>query len=320
MIRTIKLFLTGLFLCMAFTACEKEYSTEDGGTAGTPGGGGTGTAVYTLDGTPSACSTPIITGNYAVGVALNASNTVILTVNVTTVGTYNIFTGTSNGISFSGAGTFTITGSQIIILVGSGTPASAATFSYTPGTNGCSFPITVSASGGTYTYYYEATIDGVYHKETVTSTNNYEPGSGVLGSDDAVPFANIVPLGNPWPVGSTGLAVGKGNLHGYLSASDATFKNFFNPGSYPFAPVSSSITIDGVFVAWYDENGTEWSTENTPATQTGSAFQITNVADLSVVFGYYIEVTAIFNCKLYDASGNTKTLTGGKFVGIFGKV
>ena len=139
------LFLSALFLGMLFTSCTKEYSLENGGLLG-GGGSSSGTAVYTLDGAPGGCTTPVITGNYLVGTALGAGNTVVLTVNVTTVGTYTISSGTANGISFSGSGTFLITGSQIIVLTGSGTPAAAGTNSFSPGTNGCSFQITTTTT------------------------------------------------------------------------------------------------------------------------------------------------------------------------------
>ncbi|MEP7165958.1 MAG: hypothetical protein ABI741_14745 [Ferruginibacter sp.] len=189
MIRTIKLFLTGLILCMAFTACEKEYSEENGNNPNAGGGGSSsGTAIYTLTGTPGACSTPIINGIYTAGTAMNASNTVILTVDVTTVGTYTISTGTSNGISFSGTGTFTITGSQIIILTGSGTPAATGTFSYIPGTNGCSFSITTTNAGPPAVF----TLDGAPNACTAPTINGTYTAGTALGSSNTVQLAVTV--------------------------------------------------------------------------------------------------------------------------------
>ena len=141
MIRTIRLFFAVLIVSIGFTACEKEYS-EESGVTGTGGGSQTGTAEFTLAGAPGACVTPVISGSYVAGAALDASNSIILIVDVTTIGTYVISTGTSNGVSFTGSGTFTITGSQIIVLTGTGTPTAAGTFNYNPGNNGCAFPIT----------------------------------------------------------------------------------------------------------------------------------------------------------------------------------
>ncbi len=146
MIRTLKLLLTGLVLSLAFVACEKEYSAENGGLpgSGTPTGTQSGTGQFTWTGAPGACVTPSISGVYQVGTALGISNTVAITVDVTTIGTYIITSGTSGGITFSAGGTFTFTGPQVIVFTGSGTPTAAGNFNFIPGTNGCSFLITVS--------------------------------------------------------------------------------------------------------------------------------------------------------------------------------
>lgn len=148
MVRTIKVFLCGILFCAFFLACEKEYSSENGDPNGGAGGGGgssSGTALFTLEGAPGACSNPVINGSFVAGTALTATNVVIVSVNVTTVGTYTISSGSANGISFSGSGTFTSTGVQAVILTGTGTPTTAGTFNYTPGTNGCTFPLTVTS-------------------------------------------------------------------------------------------------------------------------------------------------------------------------------
>ena len=124
------IFLIAGFL---FTSCEKELSEENGGTqTGVIGG----TAVYTLGGSPGNCTTATISGIYKVGTALDASNTITISVNVTTIGTYTISTNSLNGISFTGAGAFITTGEQTITLAGSGTALAAGTFTFAFGTNG----------------------------------------------------------------------------------------------------------------------------------------------------------------------------------------
>jgi hypothetical protein len=45
-----------------------------------------------------------------------------ITADVTRVGPYNISTSTSNGITFAGAGTYSVTGNQEVVLTASGTP------------------------------------------------------------------------------------------------------------------------------------------------------------------------------------------------------
>jgi hypothetical protein len=101
-------------------------------------------AVFTYAGAPGSCSAPAINGVYASGVALGAGNYVDLAVNVTTPGAYTVSTTSANGMSFSGSGSFSATGSQVIRLIGNGTPSGQGTFAFTP-SGGCSFSITVGA-------------------------------------------------------------------------------------------------------------------------------------------------------------------------------
>jgi hypothetical protein len=108
--------------------------------------GSGGPAAFTLTGAPGACGSPVILGNYVIGTALTASNTVTLSVNVTAVGTYNITTTAVQGISFAGSGVFTNTGAQTITLAATGTPvapAGAATITVTAGSSTCTFTCTI---------------------------------------------------------------------------------------------------------------------------------------------------------------------------------
>ncbi|MCJ7935656.1 MAG: hypothetical protein MUW56_19025 [Chryseobacterium sp.] len=75
------------------------------------------------------CSSVAVNGQYAKGQALNASNTITLSVSVSNPGSYSITTPETKGISFSASGTFSGTGSQQITLVGSGTPTVNSDFS-----------------------------------------------------------------------------------------------------------------------------------------------------------------------------------------------
>ncbi len=140
MILKLRLSLLIITLSTLFYSCQKEYSLE-GAAVG-------GTAVFTFIGTPGACTNALIAGTYQVGTALGATNVVTIAVNVTTAGTYTATTAVVNGISFTGSGSFSATGAQTITLTGSGIPFAQGTFSFTPGTNGCSFPIIVSSGGG----------------------------------------------------------------------------------------------------------------------------------------------------------------------------
>lgn len=121
-------------------------------------------AVFTMAGTPDTCTAPTINGVYALGTALSASNTITLKVNVTTAGSYNITTNTVNGITFSGSGLFSATGTEkSVILTGSGTPSAKGIATLTPNiTSSCSFNISVAdappAGSGTFTCKIDGTL------------------------------------------------------------------------------------------------------------------------------------------------------------------
>src|ERR1019366_10421036 len=94
------------------------------------------------------CTAPVINGSYITGNPLQSTNTILLQVNVTTVGTYAVTTNIANGIQFSGAGNFTDTGLQTLKLVGEGSPLLAGIFAYTPPVGlGCAFLVTFSNPG-----------------------------------------------------------------------------------------------------------------------------------------------------------------------------
>lgn len=290
MIRIIKMFLMGLFFTMALTACDKEYSTESGGLpgSGATGGSQSGTAVYALNGAPGACVTPIIGGNFVAGTALNASNTVIITVNVATVGTYVISTGTANGISFSGSGTFTITGNQIIVLTGSGTPSAAGTNVFSPGTNGCSFSITTTTSGTSGTAFIKCKIDGVDRTFNflASATRSFGGASGsifsAIGSVSAGSTEAI-------ELGLTGLD--------------------FPPGTYEEEGVvpTAIAFADGYYIGPGLPGGL-WQTGNNPVVPNPHPFKIV-ITSISTT-----RVTGTFEGGMYDTSSSTeKVFTAGSF-------
>ena len=281
------------------------------------GGSSGGTAVYAFDGGTGDCTGAVVDGVYVAGVPLTSANTVTLGVNVTTVGTYNISTASGNGISFSGSGTFASTGVQTIILSGSGTPSAAGVVSLKPGSTGCTFNVIITdLTGGTSDYYYDITVDGVHYKETA-NVGDYGIFVGNDGFDSVLCRGGIAPLTDPFPAGETSFGISKGTFYNYLSATDAEFKNFFSVGSYPYAPPT---WLNGVSVGWSDESGKFWSSDNLPGTQSGSTFTITNVVDDAADFpNYGVKVTIEFSCKIYDDAGISKTITNGKFVGVYSK-
>lgn len=140
--------------------------------------GSGGPATFTLAGSP-ACTNPALAGSYAAGVPLTNLNTVTLGVDVTVIGTYNVSTVATNGMTFSASGTFPSTGVQVIVLTGSGTPTAAGstTIPVTAGSSTCSFMITVS-SGAAFTLGGDpgactpSTINGMYIQNTVLTNSN----------------------------------------------------------------------------------------------------------------------------------------------------
>lgn len=127
-------------------------------------------ATFTFPSAPNTCAPVTVKGTYVVGTALASTNTVSIQVNVATIGSYSISTAVSNGFSFTAAGNFAATGLQTIIFTGSGTPVAAGNFNFTPGTNGCSFLIAVTAGAGPAVFSLQSSggtcsnviVDGIY--------------------------------------------------------------------------------------------------------------------------------------------------------------
>jgi hypothetical protein len=172
-----------------------------------------------------------------------------------------------------------------------------------------------------YTYYYQATINDTVYKQTCTATNNYIPGSSLDGGGPSASFsADIAPDADSIPLNETAFGITKGVYLDYTDVTDSSFKAFFSPGVYPFA---ASFGASGITIGWTDKAGVDWESNNAPGTQTGSNFTITkveNTTGASYNGTYYITVTATFNCTLYDGNGNSRTVTNGTFVGIFGEI
>ncbi len=91
-------------------------------------------AVYVLEsgyGTSTPCIYTV-NGNYVANTTLTNSNTITMNVFVATAGNFAVVTDTVNGMIFAYSGVFTTTGSQKIVLVGSGTPINTGSFALTP--------------------------------------------------------------------------------------------------------------------------------------------------------------------------------------------
>lgn len=119
-------------------------------------------AVFTFPSAPNECDQVKVNGIYIVGDSLNVSHTVIgIQVNVTNPGNYYLSTVPSNGISFTGSGTFSTIGLQTVNLSGSGAPITSGQFNYSPGNNGCYFTISVLPDSPIFTDFIKCKINGV---------------------------------------------------------------------------------------------------------------------------------------------------------------
>lgn len=136
-------FASVIFLFF-IVSCQKEVSFEQG----SPSKG-------SLQDSVGDCLSKTVTGNYIVAKALNDSNFIDVTVNVTQAGRYTIYTDTVNGYSFRATGNFSSIGQSTVRLKGSGTPQAAGSDDFTIiyDSSFCSVTITVlpagSSGGGT---------------------------------------------------------------------------------------------------------------------------------------------------------------------------
>ena len=147
-LNTVRLSASGKPLTAGNNIFTIKYGTSSCTFVITVTAAGTGVAVYSLGGSPGGCTGFIVNGTYTAGSILSAANSVSLQVNVVSIGTYTISTNTVNGISFSKAGTFSVTGPQVVIIAGAGTPTAGGNFNFsvTAATSSCSFSLTVNTT------------------------------------------------------------------------------------------------------------------------------------------------------------------------------
>lgn len=133
-------------------------------------------ATYTYS--PADCSGATLSGIYTAGVATSLSNTVNLSINVTSTGSYTVSTQEVNGVTFQGTGLLNTAGSQTLILYAVGLPAIAGTFNYsiTGAGSACTFSVTYD---GAPNNFITCDIDGVFTTFNVGSTAGLDNSAGV---------------------------------------------------------------------------------------------------------------------------------------------
>lgn len=169
------------------------------------------------------------------------------------MGDYTI-SGTVNGMTFSGSGVLTGSGSQTITLTGSGTPVSAGTFNVpvTGGNRPCSFPVTVSGPATFTVNCASAVVNGNYRRGyplgssntvtigvNVTATGSYS----ISGAVNGMTFSNTNNFATTGPqtitlyAGGTPAAAGTFNVTLAGASNSCSFPVIVNvgtPGTWQF--------------------------------------------------------------------------------------
>ena len=196
--------------------------------------GASGPAVFDLAGSPNDCAGAIVDGVYGEGIAVNNSHTVTLSVNVTTIGVYDITTTTTNGITFKGTGPLIDLGPTTITLKASGTPIAAGVYSIPiAGPNSCSFEVEVFGPADYTMDCSSVIVNGTYAANTS------------LGASNTITLTVDVTTVGPYSITTTtadGMTFsGSGNF-GATGLTDVTL----NGTGKPTTAGNKTITINGV--------------------------------------------------------------------------
>lgn len=256
-------------------------------------GGASGTAIYSLNGGSSACTGAVVNGTFTAGTATSSANTVVLNITVDKVGTYTISTNTVNGIKFTGAGSFTTTGTQTVTLTASGTPATSGTFTFTPGSNGCTFNVSVgTSSGGGTGNFLRCKINGV-----LTNFNKGLIGYYVTPPGPGIPYSISV----------------QGKNSTVANSVEELWVNAANPtapttGTYNNLTIASGATDRGCLIGWYPTGF--------PNLYWGSSALNANTSTVNITSVNTSGATGTFQGTIYESNGlgpATKIVTEGEF-------
>lgn len=223
------------------------------------------------------CATAVVNGTYQVGTALTATNTVDITVNVTTGGPYSISTLQTNGMVFSASGTFAGPGTFPITLTGSGTPLAVATSNIpVPGNTACTFDVIVVAG---------ATVDW---KFTEGPTTYQGTTLAAILTSILPPFLNLAYTGMDVPGNQFGFNLV--DVSGTISASE----------TYSTVISANNSAVFTFFLAGGGDQLTTDATRNVIFTVTGH--DVPNKI-----------ITGSFAGQAKNNAGTTKNITNGTF-------
>jgi len=240
----------------------------------------TGTSVATVD-----CSTASVQGTYTQGTALTGSNTITITANVGTLGTYSV-SASANGMVFSASGTFTTTGIQDVVLQGTGTPATSGSTVVLVSLNGgtaCAVVVTVGSG--------VANVTGCGTAGTLVGTvqaNQSIAGASILVSN--IPYtSNAGTLYSLNVTANNGITIGSPNSGNFDGTSpDNLTLNF-----------SGTPLVAGNTVLNYSINSQSCSVTVPVATGTGLA-----TVTCGAVAGTYTAGTALGGSNTYTMTLN----------------
>lgn len=164
----------GLMIFNTTTNCLNYYNETNNRWLNLCGGYDPATVVVLCENSEGAI------GVYTAGSALNTTNTYKISVNVTSVGTYEIVAKTENGYTFAKSGLFTSTGTNVVELEGQGAPIKEGTDAVTLQNNGvpvsltCTLPpVTVNPASIRYTINPSSTVYGTYYTGIGLDATNY---------------------------------------------------------------------------------------------------------------------------------------------------
>jgi hypothetical protein len=174
-------------------------------------------------------------------------------------------------------------------------------------------------------YYFQAVLDG----DTVTYQEGINEYTNIIGDfygNQAAnglyycPFtcvANNAAATNPVPA-----QLAKSGAVGIVAASPAVantlaaYSALISTGNYGVGRLprdTSQTGVAGFFVSVFDKDGVEWNTNNGPlGTGSLTVSEYNTFVDNTRIPATQKIITAAFSCTVYNATGQSKALTGGK--------
>jgi hypothetical protein len=149
------------------------------------------------------------------------------------------------------------------------------------------------------------TVDGTSHShDEINGTLTYT-------SDDTTQFLTV--WFDPADQDHYFIALGMSEFSPFGSSAGEDVWNMFAPGTKTFA--REDVQPNGAVVEWRAPDGTYFS--STRGDQTGSTFTITQRDDYPGDLFLGFEARGTFTCKVYDANGNSRTISNASWQGIF---